>query len=66
MFVIINELSSTVRATDSAALLHPQVLESIVRAVAERIREQNAHEAAVREDRRMRPSASAREAPSWE
>jgi len=66
MEVIVNEMSSTLRAIDSSSLLNPQVLERIVRAAIERMKEVHAHESAVKDETRMRPSMTARETSSWE
>jgi hypothetical protein len=66
MEVIVNEMSSTLRATDSTSLLNPQVLERIVRAAVERMKEVHAHERAVDSERKLRPSMTARESSYWE
>ncbi|MFQ5857426.1 MAG: hypothetical protein ACE5LU_17610 [Anaerolineae bacterium] len=66
MDVHIGEVNSTVRTTDSQALLSPQVLDQIVRVVLERLREEQAHERRVEEERRLRPAVSAQETSAWE
>lgn len=66
MDVHIGEVNSTVRATDSQTLLSPQVLDQIVRVVLERLREEQAHEQRVEEERRLRPAVSAQETSVWE
>ena len=43
------------RATDSASLLSPEVLERIVRAVLERVREEETHRQRVDAERRLSP-----------
>jgi hypothetical protein len=66
MDVIIDEMKSTVRAMDSEALLHPHVLEQIIRKVMAAIKEHHSHEDAVKEERKMRPSMTSREISFWE
>ena len=58
MDVQIDEMTSTVQATDSAALLDGAVLERIVRTVAARVREDLDHERRVADERRLAPSAA--------
>lgn len=58
MDVQINEMTSTVRATDSQVLLNPTVLEQIIRMVLERQRQAGAHERRVADERRLRESVS--------
>jgi cell division protein ZapA (FtsZ GTPase activity inhibitor) len=65
MDVVIGEMTSTVRVTDSQALLSPQVLREIARLVSEQVREMQAHAARVDDERRVRPGASAKETPNW-
>ena len=65
MDVHIGEVNSTVRATDADALLSPQVLERIVRAVLERMREEHAHDKRVADERRLRPDALAEPGQDW-
>jgi hypothetical protein len=62
----VGEMTSSVRMTDSQSALSPEVFERIVRAVAERIRETQAHERRAESERRVRPGASMSETPSWE
>jgi hypothetical protein len=64
--VNVGEVVSTVSVTDSQALLNPQVLEKIVQIVLSRMKEHDRHLAATAEERKMRPSMTAREAPVWE
>ena len=66
MDVHVGEMNSTVRATDSQALLSPQILEQIVRLVLQRVREEESHGERVEEERRLRPRVSAREASNWD
>ena len=61
----IGEVNSTVRATDADALLSPQVLERIVRAVLERMREEHAHDRRVNDERRLRPDALTEPGQDW-
>lgn len=65
MDVHIGEVNSTVRATDADALLSPQVLERIVRAVLERMREEHAHDKRVADERRLRPDALTEPGQDW-
>lgn len=65
MEVQIEQMNSTVRATDMQALLNPQLLEQIVRIVLERVREARVHEERTEAERRLRPGVSAREGTSW-
>ena len=66
MDVHIGEMNSTVQMTDSQALLSPQILEQIVRAVLARVREDDDHRGRVEDERRLRPRVTAREGTSWE
>jgi hypothetical protein len=54
MEIQIGEMNSTVRATDSAALLSPQLLEVIVRATLARLQEIKAQEKSTEADRHLR------------
>ncbi|MFQ5812405.1 MAG: hypothetical protein ACE5I2_04330 [Anaerolineae bacterium] len=66
MDVHIGEMNSTVRATDSQSLVSPQILDQIVRAVLERLREEQAREERAEADRRLRSSVSGDETyPRW-
>ncbi len=56
--VHVGEMSSTVQATDSHALLSQPVLDRIVREVLKRLREEQSHDARVEDERRIRPSVS--------
>jgi hypothetical protein len=58
MEVNIGEVHSTVRASDSAALLSPEVLERIVRAVLVRLREEEQHHKQAESERRLNPGAT--------
>lgn len=53
MDVHVGEIVSTVRAVDGDALLSPQVLERIVRAVMRAIEERDAHARRVRSEQRV-------------
>jgi hypothetical protein len=66
MDVIISEMTSTVRTTDSQALLNPQVTEQILKLTLAYVKQHMAHEHSVCEERKMRPSMTAREVPLWE
>ena len=56
MDVNIGEMNSTVRATDTQALLSPQLLNQIVKAVLERMREEQAHEQRIADESSIRSS----------
>jgi hypothetical protein len=60
MDVNIGEVNSTVRATDHSSLA-PETLERIVRAVLERLREQQQHDERAEGERRLNPGVSAPE-----
>jgi hypothetical protein len=64
--VYINEMSSTVRATDSEALLNPQILEKLLRVMIAKLKEHQQHEKAVKDEQKMRPSMTSREVSVWE
>ena len=66
MDVHIEEMTSTVRATDSQSLLSPQVLEQIVRVVLARVREADSHRERVDDEKQLRPRVSAQEKANWE
>lgn len=66
MDVYINEMSSTVRAADSEALLNPQVMERLLHVVIARLKEHQHHEKTVKDEQRMRPSMTSREVSEWE
>jgi hypothetical protein len=58
MEVQIGELSSTVRAVDGDALLAPQTLERIVRAVLQAVRDEQEHARRVQSEQRVTPGVS--------
>jgi hypothetical protein len=58
MEVNIGEVNSTVRATDSASLLSPEVLERICAAVTERLRDEDRHRERAESERRLGPGVS--------
>lgn len=66
MEVIIHDMESTVRAVDGESLLHPSILDRIVAHTVAKVREQQEHERAVNEERRMRPAVTSREVSFWE
>jgi len=61
MEVNIGEVNSTVRATDSASLLSPEMLERIVRAVMERVRDEESHRQRTEAERRLSPGVASEE-----
>lgn len=61
----IGEVNSTVQITDSQALLSPQILEQIVRIVLQRVREDDAHQSRVEDERRLRPGVTKKEGTAW-
>ncbi len=66
MDVQINEMSSTVRTMDSQSLLHPHVIEEIMRLAVRRVREDMEHEKRVQAERRLEPGVSEPESPGQE
>jgi hypothetical protein len=66
MEVIIEEMSSTVRAVDGQALLHPTVLNRIISLAIARMKEHHEHEGVVNQERKMRPALTSREVSFWE
>lgn len=65
MDVHIGKIDSTIRATDTQALLSPQMLEQIVSAVLERLREEQQHEQRVADERRLRAGVLASHPQDW-
>jgi hypothetical protein len=65
MDVEIGELSSTVRMTDSQALLDPRLVERLVAIVMKQMRDAAEREKRSREERELRPKVSARKAANW-
>jgi hypothetical protein len=63
--VNIGEVHSTVRATDGAALLAPEVLECVVAAVVARLREDEDHRKRSEDERRLTNSVGQREEGEW-
>jgi hypothetical protein len=61
MEVNIGEINSTVRTTDSASLLSPEIMERIVRAVMARVRDEDRHHNQVDSERRLGAGASGEE-----
>jgi hypothetical protein len=61
MEVNIGEVNSTVRATDSASLLSPEVVERICRAVIARLREEDRHRDQAESERRLESGVSGAE-----
>ncbi len=65
MDVHIGEINSTVRATDTQALLSPQVLDQIVKIVLERMRKEQAHEQRVAGEHRLRSGVLENHRQDW-
>ena len=65
MDVHVGEMNSTVRATDTQALLSPQLLNQIVKVVLERLRAEQAHERRIADERSIRSSALVNEREDW-
>ena len=65
MDVQIGEMNSTVRATDTQSLLSPQLLNQIVKAVLERMREEQARERRIADERSIRSSALVSKGEDW-
>ena len=61
MDVHVGEMTSTVKATDSRALLDPGVMEEIVRAVVARVREERDYERRVAEETDLASSVAPEE-----
>ena len=61
MDVNIGEINSTVRATDSTSLLSPEMLERIVRAVIERVRDEEGHRQRAEAERHLSPGIAHQE-----
>jgi hypothetical protein len=59
MNVEIGEITSTVRAMDTEALLSPRLLERIVAAVAEAIKDHDQHDKRAQSERRITGGVSA-------
>jgi hypothetical protein len=51
--VHIGEVTSTVRATDGAAMLSPEILRQIVAAVREQLKSEHEHDRRVAEERKL-------------
>jgi hypothetical protein len=66
MDVYINEMTSTVRALDSEALLNPQILERLTQHLIAKLKENQRHERTVKEEQEMRPSMTSRQTATWE
>lgn len=58
MDVNIGQVHSTVRATDSSSGLAPETFERLVRAVLERVREEQQHEQRAHGERRLAAGVS--------
>jgi hypothetical protein len=64
--VQVGELTSTVRATDSAALLSPVVLEQITQAVLARLRREQDRDRRIEDERRLLPTLPSVHDLPWE
>lgn len=62
MDVSINEVHSDVRAVDSQSLLDPRILQQIVRACLQAIKDQQTREKRMDEERKLTSGISAEEA----
>ena len=58
MDVRINEVQSTVQTTDSQSLLDPRVFQDIVRACVRAVKEDQAHEKRLNDERRLDSGSS--------
>jgi hypothetical protein len=65
MNVHVNEMNSTIHATDSGALLSPELLRQITQAVLAALREQQAYEQRRMDERQIRSSSSG-QSHTWE
>jgi hypothetical protein len=61
MDVQINEIQSQVHAVDSQALLEPRVLQQIIRACVQAIKDEQAREKRLSDERRLTPGVSSEE-----
>ena len=66
MDVNVDQVTSNVHVTDSQSLLSPDILNQIIRLATEQLRKEEAYEQRFAEERRLRPTSSAEESPSWE
>ncbi len=58
MDIQIGEMNTTVRAMDSQALLNPQVMEQIIRAALQQMRQERDHDTRVQRERQLDPGVS--------
>jgi len=56
--VVINEVNSQIQTTDSTAMLNPQVMRQIVQACVRAVKENQAREKRLRDDRQLTPGVS--------
>jgi hypothetical protein len=66
MPVQINEATSNVQVTDSQALLHPMVMEKLIREAMKRMRADLDKDKRVEQENKLRPGASAQETSNWD
>jgi hypothetical protein len=59
MDIRINEVNSRIQATDSKALLDPRIMREIVRACVQAVKEDQAREKRLADDRRLTSGVSA-------
>lgn len=64
MNVEIGKLNTTIRTTDSDALMEPQVLEKLVPLLARRVKQELDRERD-RSDGQLRPGVTTQERPNW-
>jgi hypothetical protein len=58
MEMFIQKMTASVRTTDAETLLNPRVVDTIVNAVVERLREMSMSERRAEQDRRIQPDVS--------
>lgn len=61
MDVRINQVSSSVNVTDSGSLLSPQVMNQLLRALREQIRDELERERRIEAERRLRQGVTSRD-----
>ncbi len=61
----VGTVETTLHATDSRALLDPQVLDRIAQVVMRKMREAREHESRAADERALRPAASAEPTTNW-
>lgn len=66
MDVQIDEINTTVRMMDTNAMLTPQLMEQIIRAVMARLKDEDAGKKARDDGSALRPSASSKQTGKWQ